>query len=700
MIPSRAEGSQDWAKRKDLTKVDRRREDELNRIITRDDASTAPANLTSFPKLLATDVDDSMDSHKSYEIAQSLAGYSSKMGTIEEELNKLKKEDKSFQGYSSLDLAAAFQDYAQKHQDKDLPAEFAKFTSSSNSSTSKTFLSAASTSTLLVSSGAYSWTALLMQLQWARVIYCIVWVLVGLLLVFFGYASFFWLNKVGAKGSERRSHGISTRDSYSSNKSLKRQQSHRRGYLNGGVGGILIGFLFFSYLTSIIHNTLCTDNDKKALPSGAFFAIWLVPGLLGAALGGYFLFMAKIMTGILGGTSITIILTAMFGIQTILIRAILLGIISTLLTAPLLTLRINPIQKLVLNGCTSFIGIVTSLNGVALFAPPYEASSNWVDLWTMLFCSNSSNSKSLITDGWASSAFKGYIAGSILGGAIGFLFELLLHRSSGQDADSEWNEYLGTYTQGEVLEKGEYNESNKNGIDLATSMGAAARAGLFEPAPSAWQRMMDYFESDSSTPYGNLSRNGRNKLDYAGSDKIQRKKNSIKAARSNRSRRHGRGPAKFEKLSKRDEFDQESSTSEDYNDGEDEQGVKQSQDEQETEFDSEDEGKFESKDLLTPSKRDKYRSMSPRMDNYLPRLPMTSSALSLTSSRLSGTTLHSSNRDEADQKPPTSSTSSSDSPNPTTAVTATPSLINAITRIQVAQQAALKWQNNLKKEDQ
>lgn len=716
MIIPQAEGSQDGAKRRALARMERIEEKRSKDIMTRGNSITAPANLTSFPKLLAADVDDTMDSHKSYELAQALSEYSTKMDTIEQELAKLKKEDQSFGGYSSSDLAAAFQNYAQKHQGENLPAEYAAFTSSSSKSNdnsripSTSILSAVSTSTMLASSGTYSWTALLMKMQWARVIYCIVWIVIGLLLLFFGYASFFWFNKAGTKGSKRSNQGTSTRDSYSSNKHLKRQQFGKRGYLNGGIGGILIGFLFLSYLTSVMHNILCADNDRKTLSSGAFFAIWLTPGLLGAALGGYFFFMAKIMTGVLGATSITLILTAMFGIQTLIIRAILLGILSTLLTAPLLTLRINFIQKLLLNACTSLIGIITFLNGVALFAPPYEASSNWIDLWTMLFSSNSSSSKTLITDGWSSSAFKGYIAGSILGAAIGFIFELFFHRSSGQDADSEWNEYLGTYTQrggdgaAAAMEKGDYTTSNKGGIDLATSMGAAARAGLFEPAPSAWQRMMDYFESETSTPYGDLSRETR--LDYSGSEKIQKRKQSIKAARSSRSsprrhrRRHG-GPARFEKLSKRDEFDQESSSSnsssgeEDDCEDSDEEG-KVSKDIEGTELDSEDEDKFETRDLLTPSssKRDKYRAMSSKMDNYLPRLPLTSSVLSLTSSRLSGTTLHStSNRNESDQNLTISPTiSSSNSPVSPTIAAATPSLINAITRIQVAQQAALKWQ--------
>jgi hypothetical protein len=617
-------------------------------------ANAAPPNLTSFPKLLAADVDDTMNAHKSYELAQALASYSAKMASLEDELGKLKQEDKSFQGYSSHDVAAAFLDYAKAHHQEGLPADFVKMTN--NSMVTEPHINTLASTSVLLSPGAYSWTALLMQMQWARVIYCIVWVTSGLLLIFFGYASFFWLNKIEAK-------------------SQRKQGQQKTRILSGGVGGLMIGFLFFSYLTSVIHNTLCVDQGKKALSAGAFFAVWLAPGLIGAILGGHFYFMAKVMTAVLGGTSLTIILTAMFGIQTILVRAILLVVIVTLFTAPLLASRINVVQKLVINACTSLAGVATLLNGVALFAPPYEASADWIDLWTMLFCSNTSASKTDITAGWGTSAFKGYIAGALIGAAIGFAFELFLHRQSGNDADSDWNQYLGTYTQqAEMMTS----RDSKSGLDLATSMGAAARAGLFEPAPTAWQRMVDYFDSNaakSPAQYGNLSRDGT--LNGGGSltEKVRRKR-STRSVKGSSSR-----PARFQALSNRDDFDDQES---ECSFGKDEK-----------DFDSDDEDKHETRDLLSSLSNEGKRSTSPHLGNYhghyaLPRLPiLATSTASTNTSQLSGTTAI--NSDLAQEKSPSSSSLVPPAAG-IASVPATPSLINAITRIQAAQEAARSWQ--------
>ena len=647
-----------------------------------------PVDLTAFPKLLATGLDDHLDTHHSYEIAQALADYSTKMSSLEEELAKLKEEDRSFQGYSTEELARAFQKYAQAHKGEDLPPSYFKAASASPNTVtsyaaSGTAMSGlAGTTTLLLSSGAYSWAELLMHMQWARVLYCIVWITVGLFLTFYGYAGFFWLNKIGSRSTSLRGVRAGLTEALPGIKAQKqqKQQQRKRPFLSGGVAGFLVGFLFFSYLASVINNAICAEDGKKPLSSGAYFAVWLAPGLLGAVLGGYFFFLAKVMTGVLGATCITVVLTAMFGIQTILVRVILLAIFAPLLTAPLLLPRMNPVQTMVLNASTSVIGIVTFLNGVALFAPPLDASSNWIDLWTMLFCQNDSLTKSAITAGWGTAAFKGYIAGSVLGAVAGFAFELFLHQQSAKDADSEWNEYLGTYTQ----RYAKTNNESSNGLDTATSMAAAARAGLFEPAPSAWHRMVDFFDSESRKPahYGNLSGDGTQVESIA--DKVRRKKSS-------RSAKTARGvPARFEALSKRDDFDDESSGAD--NDDED--------DDDATELGSDDEKKGETTDLLAAKKG------VAKVENYggyaLPRPPAISPTPSYNTSQLSGTTAKDSKlssqvhksahiyRDGEGREQATGGAA------PAAAVPATPSLINAISRIQAAQQAARAWQTEHK----
>ncbi|UZJ56399.1 hypothetical protein CBS101457_005719 [Exobasidium rhododendri] len=650
-----------------------------------------------------------------------LGAHSLMMSKVELEQIKLQDKDKSFQGHSSEDIANAIQKYAKTHKGSGIPVNF-KVNSTSSTASKVTSYAAggaalselASTSTVALSPGAYSWAAILVEEQWARVLYCIVWIVIGLLLVFYGYASLFWFNRAGSGLRERLGRGRKAGQveaTTGSARSKRARKQKRRPFLSGGLGGVLVGFLFFSYLASVINNALCADDGKKALGAGAYFAVWLAPGLLGAVLGGHFFFMAKIMAGVLGATCLTITFTAMFGIEAILVRVVLLAILAPLLSAPLLLPRINPLQTLILNGCTSLIGVVTFLNGVALFAAPYDASSNWIDLWTLLFCQDGAASHAVIIGSWGTSAFKGYIAGAVLGAVVGFVFELFLHGQSGKDADSEWNEYLGTYTERFSLDGNDL--EGKSGLNVNNPVSVAARVGLFEPAPSAWQRMVDFFDSEAKRPahWGGLSGDGT--LVESISDKIKKKRPSRSAKTA------GGVPAKFEVLSKRDDFDRESSSDDDDDDDDDD-----SDDDGATDIGSEDEeGKALSPTIRMIKNSSSGSDGGGKIGSYAghTRPSMDSPAPSYNTSQFSGTTAKESSQDsiihksvqvyrDAAVSPPIGKSPSPLSPTQSpqqqprqqqpvqpaaaaAAVPATPSLINAISRIQLAQQAARAWQD-------
>lgn len=693
-------------------------------------------DIKAFPKLLAAGEDDRMDAHHSYEIAQALSDHSSKMSSIEEELAKLKKEDKAFQGYSSADLAKAFQEYASKHKGQGLPQNFVvgstEKTGAGSGGTGKTTITALAagsslggavpaTMTLATGEKIYSWASLLHSMDWARVLYTIVWIVTGLFLLFFGYASLFWLHKLGLPGRQQ-SVAAGLAEALPGINSKKRGSSGRRArsrtILGGGVGGVLVGFLFFSYLAAVINNAICVDDGKKTLAAGAYFAVWLAPGLLGAVIGGHFALLTRAMAGILGGTAFTIILTAMFGIRTLLIRAILIAIFTVLLTAPLVQPRAKVVQMLILNACTSLIGMVTFLNGVALVAPSVEPSSNWLDLWTVLFMHDDATSKDVLVDAWGTSVFKGYIAGAVLGSVFGFVFELIFHRRCGHDPESEWNQYLGTYTQHMEGGATAYDDPAKAGAQArAAVLGSSSRAGMFEPAPSAWQRMVDFFDSESARPahYGNLSGDGSLMGSSVG-EKIRRK-------RSTRSARTARGgPARFEALSKRDDDHSDSSDDEKHHDQDDDD------DDDMTEFGSDDGKRKDGEARDTVAELSKESPASINYGGYaLPRPPLLSTNTNASSggssnrsrdagsgdSRLTGTTAKDSNagdgsaqrgsrtssndvhkpahiyRDGAASPPLPAQQPASASP---ASVPATPSLIHAISRIQLAQQQARVWQ--------
>lgn len=663
-----------------------------------------PSGLATFPKLLAAGQDDTLNTHHSFEIVQALSLHATKMNQIEDELALLKTDDKTYKGHSSEKLALALQNYATKN-----PGRLPSSSSAGNAFGTKAAVTVAGTGSMTMfaneitkTDADFSWAYLLKSLQWARVLYAILWIVSGLILVFFGYASLFWLSNLRVSKRDKRARNSQSRSNIQAlfSRSRRYDSTSSRKVLSGGIGGIIIGFLFFSYLASIIHNALCVDSGKKPLSAAAFFVVWLAPGLLGAVFGGSIAIVTRLMIGILGANSTVLILTAVFGIRTFLIRIILLAILAPLLTTACAIDRMKLIMTLCLNACTSLIGMVTFLNGVALFSPSVNASSSWIDLWEYLFMRDGSHSQEFVTKGWASGAFKGYIAGAVIGSFVGFLFEFYFHKRSGEDPEAEWNQYLGSYTN--RMENGAKTDPDQRGSQYPPGNTAdmTSRAGLFEPAPSAWQRMVEFFDSESSRPahYGNLSGDGTSLLGRSLSidgvgDRLRRKK----TARSNRS-----GAARFEALSKRDD-DSDSGDDDDDESKPDEDGTALGSDFEETK------GGMESKYCSNlPTLRKYDTPLENNSLSVLPRPPLLTSSSSGSSrssdikedsnpqSRLTGTTARDSNFSSKEQillHTPVdhSSDNNTETSRESHTVPVTPSLINAISRIQQAHHQAQAW---------
>lgn len=212
----------------------------------------------------------------------------------------------------------------------------------------------------------------------------------------------------------------------------------------------------------------------------------------------------------------TLILTALFGIHTILVRSVLLAIFCVALTTPLLVppkSRYARTKRFLLNLDTSIVGAVTFLDGVALFAPPKESSRAWIDLWTLLFAPDNSPSQKLTIQHWGSAAFKGYIAGAVLSVAISVAFEAWFHRSAGESAEDEWNEYLGVYTG--RMEKGAGAAGGDVDVPSATEggdlrIGFSSRAGMFQESEPLWKRILNRLDDRSPrnpppAQYGNIA---------------------------------------------------------------------------------------------------------------------------------------------------------------------------------------------------
>lgn len=498
------------------------------------------------------------------------------------------------------------------------------------------------------------------QLQaqgWVRLILCVTWVTSGLLLVFFGWSSFFWLSK---------------RQVVTKNKRRSVRQPLSTSAVAGGLGGLINGFLFASYLTIVIAAAICATRSKLVGPV-TFFILWLLPGIIGAGAGLHWPILARSFSGLLAAACSTVVITAMFGVRTLIVRIIVVSILATVITAPLLIPRRSFIHFHILNASTSIIGMIAFLNGVALYAPPQAASAAWIDLWAILFAVDGNNLALNTVKSWGTSSFKGYIAGAVLGTLVGFAFEFLLHKEASQDADDQWNEYLGMYTQ---------RLGKTNGTELQNRM------GIFQPAPTGWQKFSSLFTTKTYPgSYQNLTPDQQiESRALTEMSRVQRR--SMAQSRSARSKT---GPAKFKTLSARDQSLDEVRSDSDA-----------------TEIDSDDEqispkGYMHPTNNLEPKQGLDSRELTESADDRNARLALL----------LTGDLAHANVRDESalSVRPPSYRTntgksvtelSPSASPttvssfrptspplSPTVSVAATPSLLNALARIQAAQAQAL-----------
>ncbi|KAJ1030215.1 hypothetical protein NDA16_001126 [Ustilago loliicola] len=673
-----------------------------------------------------SDPDHTFQGHDPEQIANALAIHSQKMAELAKEAAASSDiGSSSFQGHDSSDIAKAIQSYVVSHQDSPWSQNFAQPAarvgnlgqSSPNIHSGMMAVTASSSSSLSSSSmltPVFSISALAHEQYWMSVFLCIVWIVSGLFLLFFGWASFFWGCNLGTSAN---------RIDEKAKKPSRFGPLFAGPPLAGGVGGIAVGFLFFSFLATVVTSAICV-SQVKSVSSTSFFIIWLLPGLLGAFFAGHWPLFARAFTGLLSSACLTLIVTAMFGIHTLIIRAIFIVICTSLITAPLLLPRRNAIHFHLLNICTSFIGGVTFLDGVALFAPSRASSDSWINLWVLLFAIDGSAPEASASKKWGTSVFKGFIAGAVLSAVVGFLFEFLFHKHAAEDPDMEWNNYLGSFTQ--RLENHESSDPQD-------------RAGSFEPAPNAWQKISRAFATPvRPAAYGNISASNDPEksplTDLPGSKKRRQ-------ARRSRSAKVRGGPAKFEALDKHSkDLELADTDSDDATDYDSDSSLRKLNP-----------GKMVSaKSILSKADADELEdelkplsaSGDSKFDNSgalkLPRPPSyrtnSSNSRGSTVSGLSGTTVNSASeasrlsstsvpaekslgvyrdrdalssptrpsfsRHTTMSPPPPFPTGDSQPATPLTpSFPATPSLVNAITRIQAAQAQAKAWYETRQEQD-
>ncbi|PWN19691.1 hypothetical protein BCV69DRAFT_300001 [Microstroma glucosiphilum] len=491
----------------------------------------------------------------------------------------------------------------------------------------------------------FSLATLLSENKSFKIVFGVVWIICGLLLLFFGLDSFRWLSSFRSKGS-----------------SIPSTKQPRR-ILGAGVGGILIGFLAGSTLSILLITSFATRQSSTLTPGGLLVA-WLIPGLIVAPLAGHFSFLSRVLTGLLGSMNLVLLLTALGGVHTLATRAALLVVAAPVLTVPLLIppkSRWGQVKWWLLNINTSFVGAMIFLDGIALFASPQDTSHAWLDLWTLLFAPDLGASESTIVQQWGTTAFKGYVAGAIILVLAGIAFEWYFDHCADEDVGEEWSDYLGVST-----EQAEKDTEGRPDAAYMPEMGGSraygeVRAGILDVPQSLWARIKSHgrYRRGAPAAYGGYSE-GR-------STPLAEQPSYTERVASIRSfRRSGRRPAR-------------------YVPHEDEEAI-------DGDFDVEFEGVY----AYADQQKDGLHLAIPQYTSPgMPRIPSYSSEphQSQSSSLISGSTAVEKTGEEISQKdldnvsPPATAFSgdlaSQESPGQ---VTATPSLLNAVERIQRAQQ--------------
>ncbi|KAF8325349.1 hypothetical protein F5887DRAFT_1085593 [Amanita rubescens] len=307
----------------------------------------------------------------------------------------------------------------------------------------------------------------------ATLVYAIPLLIVSVILTFAG--TFLTLDRTRSFPPK---HDKTDKFIYSSYESFEKRR--KRGWfwwwrLEGGVGGLAVGFAFGVHLATFLALMVPNISTSPPLSSTAFLVVCIISAVLSCALSGRYRIATIVFAGISGGalTSLAlsvmlhppltgrrvllVILTILIGIPTIFVCIVSPHISMTQNNAFLVHLPylVHPLLRF----CTASTGSFGLVLSIALLLKPPAAS--WANVWDRLWVSNGV--------GWGTSQEKGLTAAWTFFTCLGIVEDWALRRWLGEDPDEKWNNYLLSYV--ESLPFSEH------------------RAGTFRPLPSLWDRL-------------------------------------------------------------------------------------------------------------------------------------------------------------------------------------------------------------------
>ncbi|KAF7422881.1 hypothetical protein PC9H_011045 [Pleurotus ostreatus] len=224
--------------------------------------------------------------------------------------------------------------------------------------------------------------------------------------------------------------------------------------LEGGVGGLAIGFLFGVQLSTLLALLIPSVTSSSRLGNGSFLAIWIISSVLTTLLAGRWRYCAFAFIGLSGGSMLATGLSIIIH-PNLVTRQIFVGILTPfMLISSLLPLPRH--RRITLRFCAATAGSFGLTLSTALLAHIPAWANCWERLWVHADIE------------WGTSHEKGLSAMFCLCIVIGVVVDWFLRRKFGECPDEKWDSYLADYAS---------NLPNR-----------ADRAGSFQPLTTFWER--------------------------------------------------------------------------------------------------------------------------------------------------------------------------------------------------------------------
>ncbi|KAG8826196.1 hypothetical protein FRC19_009546 [Serendipita sp. 401] len=202
--------------------------------------------------------------------------------------------------------------------------------------------------------------------------------------------------------------------------------------LEGGIGGLLGGWLFGVHLSTLLALFIMNRTSSSPLGSIQFMVVWLLSGILVALLSARWKYVAIIVIGAGGGAAFSLWVTvACHPAQ--LARVILLGVCATI-SAILCLLPIPKVQHGAVRSAASWMGAL----GIVISISILGKISTWSDVLGRLWVAWDRT--------WGTSQERGLTAAFIILALAGIGVDWLLKRQFGECPDEKWDRYLSNYS--------------------------------------------------------------------------------------------------------------------------------------------------------------------------------------------------------------------------------------------------------------